>query len=237
MDKEVTLTGKEQKRLYVLNEVEAGRLTNLQAANMLGISERQVYRLKARYRVEGAQALAHGNRGRASPRRIPTAVREQVVELIHSYSPQARGRVERLFGTLQDRLVKELGLENVCSLDEANRFLTDFLTRFNAGFAEPPAEPESAYLPLPDDLDLEAIFCLRHRRKVRDDNTISFSGQTLQIPADRHRGTYARCQVEVRRNMDGCLSIVYQSRELVTLDPEAKGPTRIGKFTPAVKAT
>jgi transposase len=396
------LTGKEKKRLYVLNEVEAGRLTNLQAANMLGISERQVYRLKARYRVEGAQALAHGNRGRASPRRIPTAVREQVVELVRetyrafndhhltellsekhalrlsrstvrrirqeaglsgprkrrapkhrsrrerytrrgmllqvdgsdhdwldgrgqsltllaaiddatgeipyalfrdeedaagyfqllrkimegpglplalyadrhtifrspkkatieqelageaprsqfqrlldelgvelipSYSPQARGCVEHLFGTLQDRLVKELGLENVCSLDEANRFLTDFLPRFNAGFAEPPAEPESAYLPLPDDLDLEAIFCFRHRRKVRNDNMISFSGQILQIPADRHRGTYARCQVEVRQHMDGRLSIVYQSRELVTLDPEAKGPTRVGKFTPAVKAT
>ena len=63
----MTLTSKEQKRLYVLNEVEAGRLTNLQAANMLGISERQVYRLKDRYWVEGAQALAHGNRSRASP--------------------------------------------------------------------------------------------------------------------------------------------------------------------------
>jgi transposase len=79
---QVTLTIKEQKRLHVLNELEAGRITNARAAEMIGVSERQIYRLKKVCRSEGAKALAHGNRGRASPRRIPEETREQVVNLV-----------------------------------------------------------------------------------------------------------------------------------------------------------
>lgn len=82
MDKEVTLTVKEQKRLHVLNELEASRITKRKASEMMGVTERHVYRLKARYRADGAKALEHGNRGRASPRRIPEQVRERVVELV-----------------------------------------------------------------------------------------------------------------------------------------------------------
>lgn len=130
-------------------------------------------------------------------------VDELGIELIPSFSPQARGRVERLFETLQDRLVKELGLENVGSLDEANGFLETFLSRYNACFTQDPAEPVSAYLPLPEDLDLEAAFSFKHQRTVRNDNTISFSGHALQIPPDEHRGNYARCRVDVRQLMDG----------------------------------
>ena len=115
-------------------------------------------------------------------------VDELGIELIPSYSPQAHGRVERLFGTLQDRLVKELSLEKVSSLEQANRFLGDFLPRFNASFAQKPAEPKSAFLPLPEVLDLEQVFCFKHQRKVRNDNTISFAGHIMQIPPDKYRG-------------------------------------------------
>jgi hypothetical protein len=131
--------------------------------------------------------------------------------------------------------VKELGLEKVRSLEEANRFLETFLPRFNAGFTQDPAEPESAYLPVPEELELEALFCFKHLRKVRNDNTISFSGHVLQIPPDEYRGNYARCRVEVRQHMEGRLSIWYQDRELITVEPEMKSPPRVGKFTPAVK--
>ena len=81
METKVTLNMKEQKRLRVLNEVEAGRLTGKQAAELLGLSVRQVRRLIASYREKGAAGLAHGNRGRISKRRIPEAVRERILEL------------------------------------------------------------------------------------------------------------------------------------------------------------
>jgi transposase len=400
MDKEMTLTSKEQKRLYVLNEVAAGRITNLEASKLIGVSERHIYRLRASYRAQGARALAHGNRGRQSPHRIPEEVRQQIIDLVRgiyrqfndhhltellrekhhiqisrsslrrlrqeagitsprkrrapkhrsrrerypqrgmllqidgsdhdwlerrgprltliaaiddasgeipsalfreeedaagyflllrrivqgpglplalyadrhtifrspkkatieqelageaprsqfgrlvdelgvqlipSYSPQARGRVERLFGTLQDRLTKELGLQKVCSLQEANRYLEEFLPRFNATFAQAPPEPESAYLPLPAHLNLEEMFCFKHHRKVRNDNTLSFAGHVLQIPPGRQRRNYARCRVEVRQHMDGRLSVWYQGRELAAFMPEQDGPPRVGEFTPAVK--
>ncbi|MGA9531472.1 MAG: ISNCY family transposase [Anaerolineales bacterium] len=398
---EVTLTLKEQKRLHVLNQIEAGEITVEMGAELLGITERHLYRLKASYRERGAQALAHGNRGRPSPRRLPEEIRLEVVklvrdryrnfndhhltemlkehhriqisrssvrrlrrdaglpsprkrrapkhrsrreryprpgmllqidgsdhawlgdrrpsltlvaaiddatgqvpaalfrlqedaagyflllraiaesqglplafyadrhsifrspkqasveqqlagesprsqfgrlvdelgiELIPSYSPQGRGRIERLFGTFQDRLANELALAEISTLEEANQFLAEFLLRFNASFTQPPAEAESAYLPLPKELDLEALFCFKYSRKVRTDNTISFAGHVLQIPPDRHRGSYARCRVEVRQHMDGHLSAWYQERELVAFEPETAGPPRVGKFTPAVKA-
>ena len=121
--------------------------------------------------------------GEAPRSQFGRLVDELGIELIPSYSPQARGRVERLFGTLQDRLVKELGLENVSSLEQANRFMGDFLPRFNAAFAQEPAEPESAFLPLPEVLDLEEVFCFKYQRKVRNDNTISFAGHILNHQA------------------------------------------------------
>lgn len=81
MQTEVTLNIKEQKRLRVLNEVEARRMTIQEAAKMLGLSERQVKRLKKAYREKGAARLAHGNRGKGSKRRTPEATRQRVVEL------------------------------------------------------------------------------------------------------------------------------------------------------------
>ncbi|MDF1501122.1 MAG: helix-turn-helix domain-containing protein [Anaerolineales bacterium] len=75
---------KEQKRLHVLNQIEAGEITVEKGAELLGVTERHLYRLKASYREHGAQALAHGNRGRPSPRRLPEEVSKQVVELVHS---------------------------------------------------------------------------------------------------------------------------------------------------------
>ncbi|MFP3855371.1 MAG: ISNCY family transposase, partial [Anaerolineales bacterium] len=164
-------------------------------------------------------------------------VDELGIELIPSYSPQGRGRIERLFGTFQDRLAKELVLAEISTLEEANQFVAEFLPRFNARFGQTPEVPESAYLPVPKGLDLEAVFCFQHTRTVRTDNTISFAGHPLQIPADRHRGTYARCRVEVRQHMDGRLSIWYQGRKLAVFEPAVAGPPQVGKFTPAVQRT
>jgi hypothetical protein len=140
--------------------------------------------------------------------------------------------VERLFGTLQDRLVKELRRAGAATLEEADRALQKYLPRFNARFAQEPADPDLAYL---QSLDPEAVFCFKHQRMVRNDNTISFSGHPLQIPPDRHRASYARCRVEVRQQLDGRLSIAYQERVLISFAPEQLGPPRQGKFSPASK--
>jgi hypothetical protein len=173
--------------------------------------------------------------GEAPRTQFGRLVDELGIELIPSYSPQGRGRVERLFGTLQDRLVKELRRASVSTLEEANNVLETYLPRFNARFKKEPSKPESAYLPWPADLDPEDVFCFRHQRTVRNDNTISFAGHPLQIPPGRQRANYARCRVEVRQHMDGRLSIWYQGRELVSFELEEPGPPRVGKFTPAMK--
>ena len=400
MDRRVTLTVKEQKRLKVITEMEAGRMTGRKAAEMLGLSLRQVRRLIAAYRKEGAAGLAHGNRGRPSPRRTPEEVRGYILklarEVYHDYndthfaeklaeqhnlsvsrstvrrlrrsigqgsprkrraprhrsrreryvqsgmllqidgshhkwlekrgpkivliaaiddatnevpyalfrdqedaagyfelmqaisqshglplavyadqhtifqspskptieqqlsgelprtqfgrlmdelaiepipalSPQAKGRIERLFGTLQDRLVKELREAQACTIEQANETLLSYLPRFNERFSVPPAQPGSAYRSWPDDLRPQDVFCFKHQRVVSNDNTISFDGNRLQIPPGPQRTSYARARVDVHQLLDGRLRICYKGETLVIYEPSAPVPVRVGKFIPAAQ--
>ena len=125
-----------------------------------------------------AEQLA-GNPARSQFGRL---VDELGIRLIPAHSPQAKGRVERLFGTLQDRLVKALRRANVSRLVEANQLLETFLPAFNARFGQPPAYPGSAYLPWSARTRSEDLFCFKFERTVAKDNTVSFSGHTLVIP-------------------------------------------------------
>jgi len=400
MDRRVTLTVKEQKRLKVITEMEAERMRGHEAAEMLGLSLRQVRRLLAVYRKEGAAGLAHGNRGRPSPRRTPEEVRGYILklarEVYHDYndthfaeklaeqhnlyvsrstvrrlrrsigqgsprkrraprhrsrreryvqsgmllqidgshhkwlekrgpkivliaaiddatnevpyalfrdqedaagyfelmqaisqshglplavyadqhtifqspskptieqqlsgelprtqfgrlmdelaiepipalSPQAKGRIERLFGTLQDRLVKELRESQASTIDQANETLLSYLPRFNERFSVSPAQPGSAYRSWPDDLRPQDVFCFKHQRIVSNDNTISFDGNQLQIPPGPQRTSYARARVDVHQLLDGRLRICYKGETLITYEPAAPGPVRVGKFAPAAQ--
>jgi transposase len=401
MDKGVTLTVKEQKRLRVLVEVDAGRLAGQEAAEVPGISVRQVWRLLSAFREKGAAGLAHGNRGREPVNKTPSATRERIValaqewyadyndshftekleqehqiivsrstlrrlrrsigqgsprkcrrprhrkrrerysqsgmllqldgsphdwlegrgprltllvaiddatsevpngvfreqeddagyfelvwglsrshglpqavytdrhtifqspkratleqelagerprsqfgrvmdelaiEMIQAHSPQAKGRVERLLGTLQDRLVKELREADASTLDEANQVLRHFLPEFSVRFGVPPAQAGSAYRPWPDGLKPEEVFCFKHRRTVSNDNTISFDGKRLQIPPGPDRVSYARARVEVQQRLDGSLVVCHNGRTLVAYQPATAAPVRVGKFTPAPSA-
>lgn len=155
------------------------------------------------------------------------------IELIAAHSPQAKGRVERLFGTLQDRLVKELREANACTLEEANQVLAQYLPDFNARFSVPPAEPGSAYRPWPEDLQPDSIFCFKHQRTVNNDNTISFDGKPLQIPPGPDRISYAKARVDVLQLLDGSLAIAHKDQVLVVFKPATPGPVRVGKFAPA----
>ena len=304
----VTLTQKEQHRVHVLTQVQHGTLAASAAATLLALSVRQVRRLLAGLCHRGLAALAHGNRGRASPRRLPEAVRIQVVTLarttfaglndhhltdclhdhaglhvsrptedargylallralvrahglplavytdrhgifqrdtrtpltlaeqlhgkraltqvgraLHDFgirwipaaSPQAKGRIERLFGTLQDRLVAELRVAHASSLSDANRVLRRFLPRFNRRFARPAAQLRSAFRPAPPVAALEAICCLKYRRTVARDNTVQLGPFCLQLlPGPQHR-SYAGVQIDLQERLDGTIAAYYQSHRL-----------------------
>jgi len=155
------------------------------------------------------------------------------IEMIPAYSPQAKGRVERLFGTLQDRLVKALREANACTQAEANQVLRRFLPEFSTRFSVAPAQPGSAYCPWPQDWKPEEVFCFKHHRTVLNDNTISFDGQRLQIPPGPDRISFARARVDVQQRLDGCLAICHRGKTLVVYEPATPGPLRVGKFTPA----
>lgn len=377
---EITLTAREQQRLVVVNALERGEVRMAEAARLLGLSVRQVRRLRSAYRRRGARALAHGNRGRPSPRRLSEAIRRRIVRLarttytqlnhmhlqdllaereglrvaytslrrilqaaglrtprtrrppqhrsrrermpregmlvqfdgshhawleergpklvlhaavddatgkvlgarfdeqetagaylhvfrqialgpglplavytdhhgiftrnsrkpwtleeqlrgeraptqigrvlaelgiqwIPASSPQAKGRIERLFGAFQDRLVAELRLARIQDKDAANAFLPKFVARYNARFARPAAQGHSAYRPWPKALDPDTVFCFKYLRTVAQDHTVTLGPYLLQIiPNGR---SYARARVEIRQRLDGTLAVAYQGQLLI----------------------
>jgi transposase len=389
-EEELRLGKREEHRALVLNKLLAGQLTSQQAAELLGVSTRQLRRLKDRYRTVGVRGLVHGNRGRSPTHRLPESVRQQVVELaqttyvgfnwqhlteklqeeeqltisrssvrrllseaglavvrprraprrrrrrervpqegmllqadgsrhqwlgpegpywtlvggiddatgkvpwavfreqedaagymtwlravaereglpvalyvdrhgifkqtlkrktlqeqlagawlptqfgrvlqelgitlIQARSPQAKGRVERLWGTFQDRLVSELRLARVGTLDGANQMLQRFLDDFNRRFAVPAAEPELAYRPVPKEFKPEEVFCFKYQRLVASDNTVQFGGQRLQIQGSPQRPSYARAKVELHERLDGRLAVYYRGQCLTVTQAPLEAP-------------
>jgi len=126
---------------------------------------------------------------------------------IASYSPQGRGRMERLFQTLQGRLPAELRLRGIKTVDAANRYLKEtFIPEFNARFAVPAAEPGTAFVPYVG-RPLEDVLCLQADRQVGRDNCVLWNGRSLQIPPQRHRHHYVKATVRVHEYPDGQLAI------------------------------
>lgn len=160
------------------------------------------------------ETLAEQLAGERLPRQVGRALAELGIASITAQSPQAKGRVERLFGTLQDRLVAELTLAGATTQAEATAVLTMFVPRFNHRFGVPPADPGLAYRPLPMDMAVRQVCCLKHRRPVANDDTVAFAGGRLQLLPGRERLTYVRATVEVRQHGDGTLSVWYGDREL-----------------------
>ena len=140
---------------------------------------------------------------------VGRALKELGIQLIPAYSPQARGRSERGFGTWQGRLPQELRLRGIVTLEEANRFLREsYIAELNRKFSISPAQPESAFVPATGK-DLQRIFSLQHDRVVNQDNTVRIDNRTLQIEKTKWRGTLANCRVLVCEHLDGRWSIFY----------------------------
>lgn len=156
---------------------------------------------------------AGGKVDKDNPTQVGRALAQLGIELIPAYSPEARGRSERMFATLQDRLPKELRLAGITSMDAANRFLKDcYLPEHNARFAQPPEEAGSAFVPFCG--TLADILCVQEERVVGNDNTVRYKGRVLQIPADRHRRHYVKATVRVHEYPDGTLAVFYGPRRL-----------------------
>jgi hypothetical protein len=157
------------------------------------------------------------------------------IHLIAARSPQAKGRVERLFGTLQDRLVKELRRAGADSLDEANEALRKYLPRFNKRFTKPPAQSGSAYRPQLSRAEANAQVCFTYWRTVTNDHTISLFGHDLNLPDLPVRLNLAGRRIQLRHRMDGRLAVVYKRHVLGKLQPVHLGPPRLEQFEPAAK--
>lgn len=141
---------------------------------------------------------------------------------IASYSPQGRGRMERVFGTLQKRLPQELRLARIKTVAGANRYLKEqFVPGYNARFAVPAAEPGSAFVPYVG-RPIEDVLCIQEDRVVGADNCVTWNRRSLQIPPQRHRRHYVRATVRVHEYPDGRLAIFDGPRCLARFDPKGR---------------
>lgn len=167
--------------------------------------------------------LAEQLSGRREPTQFGRLLEELAIASIPARSPQAKGRIERLWGTFQDRLVSEMRLLGISDIDAANGFLPGFLARFNRQFAVPAAEEGSAYRPMPEGLDPKTVFCFKESRVVDADNTIRYGPERLQLLASPERASYARATVEVHEHLDGTIAVYLEGREIRTrpAPPEA----------------
>lgn len=148
------------------------------------------------------------------------AMKQLGIDMIAAYSPEARGRSERLFGTLQQRLPKELALAGITTMDKANEFLNKiYWPKHNARFAVKPIENESAFVPwLDSGMNLHDILCIQEQRTVTKDNTVSYNAKLLQIPKQKDRCNYVKATVRVHEYLDGSMAIFHGPRKLAHYD-------------------
>jgi transposase len=161
---------------------------------------------------------AGGEVDRSRPTQVGRALERLGVEHIAAYSPQARGRSERVFHTLQDRLVKELALKEIDTVEAANLFLCDVcIPEYNARFAVAAAQEGTAFVAIPG-VDLAEILCVQEERQVGNDNCVSFNRLKLQIPESPLRAHFVKTRVKVRQYPDGTHAIFYGPRCLGRYD-------------------
>jgi len=153
---------------------------------------------------------------------VHRALQQLGITLILADSPESRGRSERAFRTLQDRLPKELALAGITEMAAANQYLaTQFLPAHNQRFAVPAAEAGTAFVPW-SGTGLAEIFCVQKDRVVANDNTVHYQGVSLQIPPDRHRFHYVKVTVQVHEYPDDTLAVFHGPRCLARYDAEGR---------------
>ena len=163
---------------------------------------------------------AGGKVDKSKPTQFGRAMAQLNITMIPAYSPEARGRCERMFKTHQERLPKELALQGITTMEEANRYIREvYLPAFNAEFAQPSPEQGSAFIPYVGS-DLGDILCEQHERVVNKDNCVCFKGLKLQIPPDKYRMHYVKVRVRVHYYPDGSLAVFHGPRRLASYHPD-----------------
>jgi hypothetical protein len=147
--------------------------------------------------------------GRREPTHVKRALDDLGIQVVYALSPQAKGRVERLWGTLQDRLVSELRLEQVCTAEHATAVLEAYRPGHNKRFAIPPQEATQAWRPKPDVDTVDSLCALQYVRLVANNNTVRIGGRVIDIPRKPRGRSYARAYVTVRHLLDGRYRVFY----------------------------
>jgi transposase len=150
--------------------------------------------------------------GQREPTQFGRALSDLGITFIAAHSPQAKGRVERLWGVLQDRLCSELRLADASDLHSANRVLRHFVADYNRRFGRTPREPASAWRPAPE--NLQRICAFRYERVVSNDNVVQWEGRRFQIPPQSRRFSFAGAKVQLYQALDGKIALYYGDTRL-----------------------
>lgn len=161
--------------------------------------------------------------GEQRPTQVGMALKELEIEVIYALSPQAKGRVERLWGTLQDRLVSEFRLAGISTEAEANAALESYRPKFNTRFAKAARSSESAWRVAQKGFDADEVCSFRYQATVGNDNVVSIDALKLQIPRPASGRSYAKAKVDVRQLMSGGWRIIYQGQRIAELNLEGSG--------------
>lgn len=172
--------------------------------------------------------------GKKTPTQFGRLMEELNITSLSASSPQAKGRIERLWGTLQGRLVSELRLAEARTVGEANKVLWGYLPGHNSKFTVPPSQPGSAYRQLKKGFKSEEFFCFKYKRTVGPDNVVRFGEYRFQIEPDEDRSSYTHAKVEVHERMDGSIAIYYRGQYLLTKPAPAEAPVLRARNTTRV---
>jgi transposase len=155
--------------------------------------------------------------GRQDPTQVGSALESLGIEAIFARTPQAKGRVERLFKTLQDRLCAMLGLEGIIDIAGANKYAEIFVSEFNEKFTVPAADTQSAWRKIRRGVDLERILSLEYEARVGNDNAIRFDGIIIDIPPGPGKRSYAGVKAELRQLLDGSWRVYHEDKVIATV--------------------
>lgn len=206
-------TGKAYARFCDSEDLPAALDSFKRYCSLYGIPQSVYLDKHTIYRSPKEPTVEEQLQGKDPKSQFERALAELGVQMIHANSPQAKGRIERLFKTFQDRLVKEMRLSRIRTLEEANRFLKGFLVRYNRRFSKAPRQPGNLHRPAPAGKVLGQILCEKRPRVVANDGTIQFEGQRLQLLPSGLR-PLAKKGVTVTISPKGRMGVLYEGKPL-----------------------
>ncbi len=172
------------------------------------------------HRNDDHWSLEEQLQGEQDPTQVGAALKALGITPIFALTPQAKGRIERLFGVLQDRLIAEMELRGITDMDAGNRFLTEyFIEDYNRRFAREPETPQGAWRRVPKGLDIDRAISFHYQAVVGNDNAVRLGGMVIDIPQGPRQRGYAKAKVEVDQLLDGSWRVYYKDSLIAQTDP------------------